>query len=138
MAAALAVAAVGCATPESRIKKYRAAFDSFPPDMQANVRAGRIDIGYPKEAVLIALGEPDRRYMRRTLDGEVEVWAYVGVKTTYDRQRADAETRIYDEKGRRRTASSWIWIDTEHRTEYDRIRVEFRDNRVISFETLDR
>ncbi|MCX7671625.1 MAG: hypothetical protein N2439_16340, partial [Anaerolineae bacterium] len=92
----LLACAAGCATPESRIRKHRAAFEALPPDVQAGVRTGRIDIGYPKEAVLIALGEPDRRYIRKTAEGEVEVWAYVGGKTTYDRQRADAHTHIYD------------------------------------------
>lgn len=134
----LALVASGCATPDSRIKRNRAAFDALPPEIQENVRKGNVDIGYPKEAVLIALGQPDREYTRRTADGQVEVWSYVGVRTTTDRQRADVRSHVYDADGRRRTVSDWVWVDVERRHEYDRIRIEFKGDVVTAIETLAR
>ncbi len=133
----LAVLGAGCATPDARIKSNPAAFNALPPEMQENVRKGRVDIGYPKSAVRIALGPPDREYTRRTADGLVEVWSYIGVRTTYERQRADARTRVYDAEGRRRTVTDWVWVDVERRQEFDRTRVEFKDDIVTAIETLD-
>jgi hypothetical protein len=133
----LAALAAGCATPDARIKRNRAAFDALPPEVQENVKKGIIDIGYSKDAVRIALGPPDREYTRRTADGLVEVWSYIGVRVTYERQRADARTRVYDAEGRRRTVTDWVWVDVERRQEFDRTRVEFRNDVVIAVETLD-
>jgi hypothetical protein len=132
-----AALAAGCATPEARIKRNRAAFEALPPHIQENVRKGIVDIGYPKDAVRIALGPPDREYTRRTADGVVEVWSYIGERVTYERQRADARTRVYDADGRRRTVTDWVWVDVERRQEFDRTRVEFRDNVVSAIEVLN-
>lgn len=134
----LALLAAGCATPEARIKRNRAAFDALPSEIQENVRKGRVDIGYPKEAVRIALGPPDREYTRRTADGQVDVWSYIGVRTTFERQRADARTHVYDAEGRRRTVTDWVWVDVERRQEFDRLRVEFKGDLVTAIESLDR
>ncbi|MCS6771666.1 MAG: hypothetical protein NZ740_06525 [Kiritimatiellae bacterium] len=128
----------GCATPEARIRANPEAFQALPPEIRENVRQGKIDLGYPKEAVRIALGPPDRQYRRRTADGESEVWSYIAVRSFYERQRADARVRVYDPDGRRRVVNDWVWVDVERRQEYDRMRVEFRDDRVTAIETVDR
>ncbi len=66
----------GCSTTSSRISKNQQLFDTYPAAVQANIRAGKIDIGYAPEMVMMALGEPDRRYTRTTEHGASEVWAY--------------------------------------------------------------
>lgn len=66
----------GCSTVDSRIAKNRAEFSSWPPAVQDKVVAGKIDLGFTPEQVLMALGEPDRRFTRTTADGTTAVWSY--------------------------------------------------------------
>lgn len=135
----LLVVGAGCATPASRAKKNPELFQQLPAEVQTNVLAGRIEVGYSRDAVHLALGEPQRRYTRRTLDGKnSEVWSYTSVRTTTDRQRVDARVRGYDERGRSRTYTDWVYVDVEHRHEYERLRVEFETNTVLAIETLER
>ncbi len=136
--AILTLFAIGCATPESRIKRNPELFQSLPPDVQEHVRKGEIDIGYSQDAVQLALGRPNREYTRRTKDGETVVWAYTGERVSWERQRADTRVRVYDAQGRRRTVSDWVWVDVERRQEYDKMRVEFSNNVVSAIETNDR
>ena len=65
-----------CSTPESRIAGSRAAFEQFPADVQQKIRAGQVDVGFTQEMVLLSLGEPARKFMRKSESGEVEVWGY--------------------------------------------------------------
>lgn len=136
--ALIALLGAGCATPESRIKKNPEIFQALPPEIQENVRQGRIDMGYPKEAVQIALGRPDREYSRRTAAGQTDVWAYTAERVTWERQRADTRIRVYDAEGRRRTITDWVWVDVERRQEYDKLRVEFTSNVVSAIESIER
>lgn len=137
--AGLLIWGAGCATPASRIKKNPELFNQLPAEVQTNVLAGRIDVGYSREAVNLALGEPQRRYTRKTLTGKnTEVWSYTSVRTTTERQRVDARVRGYDERGRSRTYSDWVYVDVEHRQEFERLRVEFETNTVLAIETLER
>ncbi len=138
LVAALGLLAAGCATPESRIKKSPEVFNALPPEMQEQVRQGRIDIGYPKEAVHIALGPPNRQYTRKTADRSTEVWSYTRDEIRRDRQRADVRISGYDSKGRRATYNDWVWVDVESRQEYERLRVEFSDNAVSAIERMER
>ncbi|HVS53713.1 MAG TPA: hypothetical protein VHD62_15260 [Opitutaceae bacterium] len=73
--AALLLAA-GCASVDSRIAKNRAAFDAWPPAVQDKIVRGQIDVGFTREQVAVALGEPDRVFTRTTADGTAEVWSY--------------------------------------------------------------
>jgi outer membrane protein assembly factor BamE (lipoprotein component of BamABCDE complex) len=73
---ALLLIAAACSTPDSRVKKNETAFQSWPPAVQENVRAGRIDVGYNQQMVRVALGEPDRLASRTTAHGTADVWIY--------------------------------------------------------------
>jgi len=66
----------GCASVESRVKDHQSAFSSWPPDVQEKVRAGKIEIGYTREMVEVALGKPDRFASRTTDRGQADVWVY--------------------------------------------------------------
>jgi len=70
------LAASGCATPASRIAKHQAEFSEWPAAVQEKVRAGEVGIGFTTDQARVALGEPDRKFMRTTNDGTTEVWAY--------------------------------------------------------------
>ncbi|MCO6401838.1 MAG: hypothetical protein J5I99_11520 [Verrucomicrobia bacterium] len=136
--ALLTLFAIGCASPEYRIKRNPELFATLPTDVQENVRKGQIDIGYTQDAVQLALGRPNREYTRRTKEGQTTVWAYTAERVSWERQRADTRVRVYDAQGRRRTVSDWVWVDVERRQEYDKMRVEFVSNTVTAIETTDR
>ncbi|ACB77470.1 hypothetical protein [Opitutus terrae] len=75
--ASLLLFGAGCATPDSRIQKQQAAFDSWPADVQQKVRAGKVDVGFTPDMVRVALGEPDRVMSRTTDRGQAEGWVYM-------------------------------------------------------------
>lgn len=126
----------GCASPDYRIGKNPELFASFPPEVQELVRKGQVNIGFTPPMVSMALGEPDRKYTRLTEAGSLEVWSYTSTQTRTDRQRVMADVRYYDERGRSRTGSDWIWVDVNHETEYERIRIEFNNGAVSAVDTL--
>jgi hypothetical protein len=128
----------GCATPEYRIKKNADLFATFPPEVQENVRRGLIEPGYTRDMVYIAKGEPDRKYQRRTAEGQTEIWSYVGTDTWSDRERVRANYRVRGRDGRTRTVSDHVWVDVDHEREYERFRVEFEGDIVNAFEALMR
>lgn len=70
--------AAGCAsTPTERVAQHKSAYSQWPADVQANVAAGRIMVGYTPEQVRVALGDPTRTFTRTTEAGTSETWAYV-------------------------------------------------------------
>ena len=73
---ALAAALAACSTPQSRIKHHQAEFDAYPPDVRQKIAAGEADVGFTREQVALALGRPDRRYTRKGIAGDQEVWLY--------------------------------------------------------------
>ena len=72
----------GCSTTDSRIQDHQAAFDAAPPAVQAKIRAGKVEGGFTQEQVLMAVGEPDRKYTRTTAAGTSIIWAYADHKPT--------------------------------------------------------
>ena len=130
---------VACSTPASRIKKNPELFNQLPAEVQAKVAAGQIDLGFSREAVRLALGDPSREYVRRTQGGkQTSVWSYTSTYTTTDRQRVDARVRARDSNGQMRTYSDWVYVDVDQRTEFERLRVEFEQDAVTAIETLER
>ena len=73
-----AFVAAGCASPKYRIRRHQAAFDSYPPAVQKEIREGQVEVGFTPEQVEMALGRPDRRYDRKTAAAAQDVWAYGG------------------------------------------------------------
>lgn len=77
LAAALAVLIAGCATPESRIRESPQAFARLDAGQQALVRTGQIARGFDRDAVRLALGEPDRIVVETKASGQREIWHYL-------------------------------------------------------------
>ena len=73
---AAALVLVACNTIDSRIGRQQALFDSYPPNVQQNIRNGVIEADYTPEMVVMALGKPDRKAEMQTQDGVAEVWTY--------------------------------------------------------------
>ena len=133
----VAVVLAGCATPESRIRKNPEIFAAFPPEVQANVRQGKIEIGYTTDMVTIALGQSDRQYKRKTAAGESEVWAYTDNYVTTERQLVSGPFRYRDSSGNYHTTYDNAWVDVQQRREYERLRIEFENGKVKAIEQLE-
>ena len=133
-AGSLALLLAGCATPEKRIQQNQDVFDTFPVAAQARIRGGQIDLGFTPDMVRIALGEPHRQTLRRSADGEVEIWSYFDSTRRYDRQRVDIDGLSISGPGGLRSIGGSAWINVEQNREFIRIRVEFRNGVATAIE----
>ena len=133
-AGSLALLLAGCATPEKRIQQNQEVFDTFPVAAQARIRGGQIDLGFTPDMVRIALGEPQRKVLRRAADGEVEIWIYLDTSRRYDRQRVDIDGLSISGPGGLRSVNGSAWINVEQSREFVRTRVEFRNGAVTAIE----
>jgi len=130
--------AVGCASPEYRIRKHPELFASFPPEVQENVAAGKIEIGYDPDMVFIAMGRPDHTYSRQTESGLTLIWAYSTRHHTTSWRPVETLHVYRDKHGQRRYASRTTWIDVNEYTEVEAVRIEFSDEKVKAIEVLNR
>jgi outer membrane protein assembly factor BamE (lipoprotein component of BamABCDE complex) len=128
--------AAGCSTPESRIRKNQAVFDAFPPDVQENVRAGTIRLGYTQPMVAIALGRPDRVYTRTTEATNSQVWAYSAYRRHSHYEPVFTPDSYVDANGRVRHVRHSAWVDMGWDEQYDILRIEFNDQGVSAIESL--
>ena len=62
--------------PTDRISAHQADFNTWPPDVQAKVRAGQVDVGYTQEQVFVALGDPSGKSQSGYPGNITEVWIY--------------------------------------------------------------
>lgn len=122
----------GCSTPDSRIKSNQAAFNALPADSQAKIRAGKIEVGYTQAMVLMALGDPDRRYTRTSEKGQSEVWAY------RDKGPAFSVGLGIGGGGGRSSMGGGIGVSTAGDRDEDKMRVVFEGGKVTATETSTR
>ena len=128
------VVLAGCATPEKRIQKNQEFFNTLPVAAQARIRGGQIDIGFNPDMVRIAFGEPQRTLVRRTAEGQSDIWFYYDIVHTYDRQRVDIDGLSISGPGGLRSVNGSAWINVEQNREFIRTRVEFRNGVAIAIE----
>ncbi|ATC62754.1 hypothetical protein CMV30_01540 [Nibricoccus aquaticus] len=121
-----------CSSPDSRIKKNQASFNALPAETQAKIRAGKVEVGYTQAMVLMALGEPDRRYLRTSEKGQTEVWAY------RDKGPAFSIGLGIGGGGGRSNVGGGIGVSTAGDREEDKIRVLFEGGKVTATETSTR
>jgi len=135
----LALALVGCASPEARIHENPALFASFPPEVQAKVREGHIAIGFTQAAVRMALGEPARVYHRSTSTNTPnEVWSYTAYGYRNDPQFVNVLSPVSDPRVFGTATPNIVLMDVPQRTEYESLRVEFEGDQVKAIEALKR
>ena len=128
----------GCSTPASRIRERAGLFATFSPEIQGSLRQGKIEVGYTKDMVYIALGKPDRQYTRRTAAGQTEVWSYVDYYSTTERQQVTGDFPVRDPSGGFRTVRDTVWVDVQQQHEYEKLRVEFEGDVVKAIEEAHR
>ena len=63
-------------TPDTRIRKNQALFDSFSPEQQALIRQGIVGIGFTPDMVSIAMGTADQVRTSTTAQGQQTIWIY--------------------------------------------------------------
>jgi hypothetical protein len=136
LAAVGGLLAAGCATPAHRIKQNPELFASFPPAAQENVRQGRIEVGYTKDMVRIALGRPGRVAVRTTQSGTAEIWIYTSVEYRTAFEPGGGGYWYRDRAGRLRHVAAWAGLGVQERHENDLVRVEFDGNTVTAIEIL--
>jgi hypothetical protein len=76
IAAAVAAILAACASTDSRIHDNQSTFDQLPPPVQQQIRAGQVGLGFTPQMVQMALGDPDRKFTRTSVEGDTEVWGY--------------------------------------------------------------
>ena len=130
----LALLLAGCASPAQRIQQNQEFFDSLPVAAQARIRGGQIDLGFTPAMVRIALGEPQRKTLRRSGEGDLEIWFYLDSIRRYDRQRVDIDGLSVSGPGGLRSLGGSAWINVEQIREIVRVRVEFRNGTVAAIE----
>jgi hypothetical protein len=134
VAAVAVLAASGCATvatPEGRIERNQAYFDSLPVAVQARIRGGQTDVGFTAEQTLLAMGEPQRKWVRRTDEEETEVWFYTATEQSYERQHVDF-VGVPDGRGGRLTGGGFV--NALREKEVPVARVELRGGVVTAVE----
>jgi hypothetical protein len=124
----------GCATPAHRIQQNQELFDALPVAAQARIRGGQIDLGFTPAMARIALGEPQRKLLRHTPEGDTEIWLYVDTTRSYDRQRADIDGMSLSGPGGIRSIGGSAWINVMQEKEFIRIRAEFKNGVITAIE----
>ncbi len=117
-----------CASTDSRIRDNQSAFDSYPPAVQQQIRAGQADIGFTPDMVRMALGEPDRKFSRTAAEGSSEVWAYRDSSPTFSFGVGGGSF------GRSSGVGGGVGVSTGGDAPDDKLRVVFFNGRVASIE----
>ncbi len=66
----------GCSSVQDRIDRDPAAYARSSREDQALIRDGKVVVGFTREQVRLALGDPSGVATRTTADGVQEVWSY--------------------------------------------------------------
>ncbi len=131
----LALFSAGCATtPSQRIEQNQELFDTFPVAVQARIRGGQVDIGFQPDMVRMALGDPQRKQVRRTAAGTSEIWLYMDTLRRYERQRVDIDGISLVGPGGLRSMGGSAWINVAQTLAFIRTRVEFLNGVVSAIE----
>ena len=126
------VLAVGCATPDTRIRQNPELFAQLTPAEQQLIREGKVALGFTPEMVKLALGDPDRVYLRTDASGTSESWSY----TSYEGPDGLLLYRGYYHRYHRGWGDPFYpyYLSYPGRREREYFKVVFTDGRVSSIE----
>lgn len=129
----------GCvSTPADRIKKEPGVFAAFPPEVQAKVQKGEVEIGYTRDMTRLALGMPQRVHTRTTETGQVEIWIYLGIRYVSHYEPMDTGYWYRDRAGRLRRSYDTMWVDRGYSEEFPVLRLEFSGDKLKAIERIRR
>ncbi|MDF3131051.1 hypothetical protein P0Y35_17705 [Kiritimatiellaeota bacterium B1221] len=116
---------ISCTSVDKRIEASAHLFSSYPPEVQADLRQGKIALGYDMKMVEIAKGEPTYVNIRQSEEGETTIWRYMQLR------QYTKSVPVYDTgpPGAR-------WANITETEEFEVLRVEFRNGQVSSFEQI--
>lgn len=121
---------------DRRIAESQELFDSFPEEIQEQVRQGSVEVGFTREMVRLAWGPPDHVFTRVTQEQRATVWGYTRTRYYPYWDRMTVPVYFIDSNGRRRIRYHSVWINSETREEYTVARVEFVKGKVSGIEQL--
>ncbi|MCW8976430.1 MAG: hypothetical protein OQL10_11980 [Sedimenticola sp.] len=131
----------GCMSAQSlrdeRIETEQALFDSYPPDIQEQVRLGQIDIGYSKDMVRLAWGPPDQVFRRTTRAKQSVVWSYTQLRSYPRLDRMSVPIYYIDSSGRQQFSYHSVWVNRDTQEQFTVARVEFVQGLVTAIEQLN-
>ncbi len=116
---------ISCASVEKRIAANEQVFSTYPPEVQAELRQGKIALGYDMKMVEIAKGPPSYVNLKQSEAGETTIWRYMQM------QQYTKSVPVYD-----RGIAGASWATITETDEFEVLRVEFKNNQVISFEEI--
>lgn len=76
LACLLSLSGCGSPTLEQRLARGEDELASWPVEVQELVAQGGIDVGFTREQVRMAWGEPERKTIENTAAGRFEVWIW--------------------------------------------------------------
>ncbi|WP_052761226.1 hypothetical protein [Sedimenticola thiotaurini] len=130
----------GCATVQERrdrrIADNQELFDSFPEEIQTQIRQGSVEVGFTPDMVRLAWGPPDHVFTRVTEARRATIWGYTRVQYYPYWDRMTVPVYFIDGAGRRRIRYHSVWFNAETQEEYTVARVEFVDGKVAAIEQL--
>lgn len=126
----LAAALAACTGPGARISRHKDAFNAYPPDVQAAIKDGRVQVGMTPDMVLMAAGDPDRKWTSDTQQGSLETWVWYesqpGVGVGF------GVSSGYGHWGRGVGTSVGVGVGGAPAAVGEKRRVVFQDGRVVS------
>jgi hypothetical protein len=126
---AVSVWLTGCASPDARIKRSPEMFARLSPEHQALVREGKVGVGFGVDAVRLAVGEPDRVWVRTDATGTSEVWSYTTWATDFGRPLYRGWYHAYSD------LSPYYYLNSERRREHEYFKVVFDNGgKVVAIE----
>lgn len=128
--ALLLVFASGCSTPERRIEKELAFFNTLTTEQQELIKQGKVGLGFTPDMVRLAVGNPNQKWLRTDDSGESESWSY---SHYYASDGAPLYTGIYHSHYRNLYPYYAAPIYTGQ-TAREYFRVTFKDGKVTSIQ----
>ncbi len=129
----------GCNTTEQRIRQKAEVFASLPAADQERLRKGEVAIGDSPDMVFIAIGNPTRRFDKRSAERQTMVWIYRDYYERYEGTAFAGYRRMvgFDPRtGRRFVYLQPAYADVYRNESEERLRIVFEDGRVSAIEEL--
>ncbi|MEJ1342766.1 MAG: hypothetical protein RPU64_15090 [Candidatus Sedimenticola sp. (ex Thyasira tokunagai)] len=121
---------------DRRITNEQEVFNSFPADVQANIRQGQIDIGYNQSMVQLAWGAPSQVMTRRVKGKVTKIWIYTKTLSHPNFERLSVPVSYVDGEGKVQIVYRRVWSDRTTYEEVNMARVEFTHGRVSAIEQI--